>query len=83
VTKRQILTFKYECDGYLRDGRKCIEERRIEASTPEEADGIISRGDYLDIAWNLDHRGWLCMREHRGDRVLQESNGSPRIPGGE
>lgn len=66
MTKRELHTFLYECDGYLTDGRKCIEDRRIEAFTSLDADIAISKNrPGQDTEWRFTAQGWLCHREHR------------------
>lgn len=67
MARSEIRTFEYACDGWLVDGRKCVETRRVEAETPQAADTAIRTKRPLSVQdpWTCDYRGWLCTREHR------------------
>lgn len=47
----KMNTYLHQCDGYRLDGRKCVEERRIEAFNLSDADAQI-------------RCGWLCQHPH-------------------
>lgn len=73
--RTELHTFEYACDGWLVDGRRCIETRRVEAESPEAADRTISTQEPWSIEepWTSDHRGWLCTREHRAGVTRDEA----------
>lgn len=65
--KVEVHTFEYACDGWLTDGRKCIETRRLEAPSAAAADESIRQRARFSVEdpWTWDYRGWLCPRDHR------------------
>lgn len=67
MVRRELKSYRYECDGYGHDGKKCVTAEEVTAFGQATADGIM-----LHVkAWTEDYRGWICnIPGHRGDRCL-------------
>jgi hypothetical protein len=81
MPRRELHTYEYVCDGYLRhDGKKCTSRKVVSAYDANAADAAITEPT-LDSAellvtgrwgWAFTRHGWLCHLPHRDDPRVRD-----------
>ncbi len=76
MPKRELRTYEYVCDGYLRhSGKKCTSRKVVSAYDSIAADAAITEPTLPSAellisgcsGWTFTRHGWLCDLPHRDD----------------